>query len=197
MSTRGAIGFIADGKEYITYNHSDSYPSWLGAKVLSDARKVSKLGIAPIKAAVKEITLVDEDTEPTPAQRKALSKHANPSVNAGEGWYSLLRELQGDLLGYVEAGFMPDGHTFPLDSLFCEYAYIIDLDAGTFQAYRGFQKKSFVKSGRWANIRKPKTWEPSYVGDNYYAPVRLVAQWSLDALPTYEELAKAYGPAGY
>ena len=34
MSTSGAWGFIRNGIEKITYNHSDSYPLWLGAAIL-------------------------------------------------------------------------------------------------------------------------------------------------------------------
>lgn len=34
MSTRGAYGFILNGEEKITYNHCDSYPSYLGINIL-------------------------------------------------------------------------------------------------------------------------------------------------------------------
>ena len=34
MGTRRSVGFIANEKNYITYNHFDSYPSGLGSEVL-------------------------------------------------------------------------------------------------------------------------------------------------------------------
>ena len=34
MSTRGLYGIRKNGVDKCTYNHSDSYPSWLGRKVL-------------------------------------------------------------------------------------------------------------------------------------------------------------------
>ena len=33
MSTRGLWGFRKNDKDMLTYNHSDSYPEWLGKKI--------------------------------------------------------------------------------------------------------------------------------------------------------------------
>ncbi|SVD17359.1 uncharacterized protein METZ01_LOCUS370213, partial [marine metagenome] len=38
MGTRGAIGFTIDGQNKLTYNHMDSYPEWLGARILAMLR---------------------------------------------------------------------------------------------------------------------------------------------------------------
>ena len=40
MGTRGVTGFVADGKWYVTYNHFDSYPEYLGMQVLNFAKKL-------------------------------------------------------------------------------------------------------------------------------------------------------------
>ena len=42
MSTRGLIGIVCKGKEFLTYNHYDSYPTELGLKVLRAVRALKE-----------------------------------------------------------------------------------------------------------------------------------------------------------
>lgn len=73
--------------------------------------------------------------------------------------------------------------SFAQDSLFCEWAYVVDLDANTFEVWEGFKKEA-VESGRFAG--------PMESGhDNTYGPVQMAHSWSLDALPTDEEFLAA------
>ena len=58
-----------------------------------------------------------------------------------DDWYCLLRHAQGDLNVYKNGlRYMIDNHDFIKDSLFCEYAYIINLDTKRLEFYVGFQK---------------------------------------------------------
>lgn len=183
MSTRGALGFVADGTEKITYNHSDSYPSGLGINVLTWLR-----GEHPgyIVRKVQALQVVDGDTKPTPEQIEALRPYANANVSTGslEEWYVLLRETQGRPAAILDAGYLVDGSDFPLDSLFCEYAYVVDTDAGVFEAYEGFQHEPHT-DGRFATRERRSAdvaQETSALGNRYY-PARLVASWPLTELP--------------
>lgn len=72
---------------------------------------------------------------------------------------------------------------FAAESLFCEWAYVIDLDKGTFEAFEGFQKEPPPPSDRFADL-------PREAGEEYY-PIRMVGSWSLDELPTDEDFVKA------
>ena len=63
--------------------------------------------------------------------------------------HRLLRGTQGKPGKILRAGYYEDAKEFPLDSLFCEWGYLVDLDAGTLEVYRGFQKSSPTE-GRWA-----------------------------------------------
>jgi hypothetical protein len=49
---------------------------------------------------------------------------------------------------------MIDSHTFLVDSLFCEWAYIINLDENVLEIYRGFNKEPSDK-GRYASLKEP------------------------------------------
>ncbi len=73
----------------------------------------------------------------------------------------------------LDAGLTWDGSDFPSDSLFCEWGYLIDLGAATFEVYRGFQRAPHT-AGRYAE--RPR------VRDGYH-PVALVASWSFADLP--------------
>jgi hypothetical protein len=126
MVTCGAIGFRIDKKEYLAYNHFDSYPEGLGQKVFDFLTKYYKQwGI--LYAELKTLRLIELGKEyPTKWDIKRLSPTTDLGVSdqSTQDWYCLLRKAQGDFEKYLEVGY------FPLDgSVDEEYAYIIDLDA--------------------------------------------------------------------
>ncbi len=183
MSTRGAIGFIVGEDEKITYNHFDSYPGGLGVDILAWCRKADW---DAVKANADRILLVTEETPPTKDQIKELiaAGVANLSVSEQtvEDWYCLMREAQGNLDAYLELGLMPDGTDFPMDSLFCEWSYIVNLDTNMLEVYRGFQTEAH-EDGRFAARLNGSEPEPAYEGGDSYWPIRLVQAWSLTELP--------------
>jgi hypothetical protein len=61
-----------------------------------------------------------------------------------------------------------DKSDFASDSLFCEYAYVVDLDNDTLELFRGFQEEPHDE-GRFASAWKV-TKEPRH----QYYPVKLV-----------------------
>jgi hypothetical protein len=180
MSTRGFIGFVADGKTAIAYNHCDSYPDWLGTNVLGWLRSCDP---AEAKARAAALRVVAGDSEPTDADVEALRKYYNPNVGGRSErptWYQLLRETQGQPGAMLDAGVIEDASNFPYDSLFAEWGYVADFDGGKFEVYRGFQHEVHAE-GRFA---RP---EPD---DGYY-PVKLIQSWPLAALPTDEAFLAA------
>lgn len=98
MSTRGLYGFRKNGTDKCTYNHSDSYPDWLGRKVVEFCKNHS---IKEMNNIFDKIVLVDENSTPTEEQIKECNEngYANFGVSSGvqTDWYCLLRNCQGDL----------------------------------------------------------------------------------------------------
>lgn len=142
MGTRGAIGFIVNGEEKVSYNHMDSYPSCLGKELLKVLTTVSDLDI--LRENVRKISMVDSGDVPELSSEEVenLQEFTNTSVSQGNDWYSILRESQGSIQPYCRQEnplrYMTDAKSFLYDSLFCEYAYIVNLDTNMVEFYRGF-----------------------------------------------------------
>lgn len=184
MGTRGAIGFISGEHEKIAYNHWDSYPEGLGVDTLKFLRECN---LDEVKKQAARLLVVDGSSTPTNEQIEELRRFSNLSVSNGteEEWYCLLRETQGDWKATLEAGVIEDAHDFPLDSLFCEWAYIIDLDHEMLEVYKGFQSSPH-QEGRFAS-RSPE-------GNRGYYPIKLVAAYPLRELPSDEQFVAQTDP---
>lgn len=116
MSTRGAVGFRFNNEYIVAYNSHDSYPSGLGKEV---ACMVNLLQI-------KDLDEV----------RKILSKVI---VNYDESDVLPIRNIHDILLGRERTFFAVDS-SFIKGDLSCSWAYIINLDDGLFEVWKGDQK---------------------------------------------------------
>jgi hypothetical protein len=165
MSTRGMIGIKVSRKVLGTYNHMDSYPEGLGAEVISFVRSHLNTPekIDNFKNKVLGLRVVKSDEKPTPdilnyyediANRTDVSFSPGHDLDRGKlEFYSLLRRYQGATgLAAIARGELHhwiDNKAFLNDSLFCEYAYILDLNHGVLEFYEGFQQTDgFTPDGR-------------------------------------------------
>lgn len=138
MGTRGAYGFRFEGLDKLTYNHFDSYPDWLGKNLIEFIRSTS---IEEMQTIAQGLILVDERSTPTPEQIKECSQWINLKVSSQStsDFYCLLREAQGNPDAWKQGlRYMIDSHEFMADSLFCEWAYCINLDDETLEVYKGY-----------------------------------------------------------
>lgn len=65
MGTRGLYGFHKNGIDKLTYNHLDSYPDWLGKKIVEFCKCAGRDGM---NSLFDHIELVSEDAKPTQKQ---------------------------------------------------------------------------------------------------------------------------------
>lgn len=173
MGTRGAYGFRKNGVDKLSYNHFDSYPDYLGRNVVEFCKKHT---IEELNELYDKIIMVKENGTPSEDQIKYCIENGwadfNVSSQSIDDWYCLLRNLQGDLEKLSKAksqAYMTNGNNFIKDSLFCEYAYIINLDENIIEFYEGFQKKP-------QNFNRYGT-TPDECG---YYPCKLSLKFSLD-----------------
>ena len=176
MGTRGFIGVVIDGVTKGTYNHFDSYPSHLGAKTVADLTTRSP-NVDFLEKARHWIG-VDADSPPSAELQEQYGQYRNlVSTKSPTDWYCLLHRLQGHLVEHLQnVQHYPDNVEFLKDSLFCEWAYIWNLDEGMLEIYQGFQTSP--PEGRYSSD------EPNERG---YYPVGLIA-----TLPVDDNLPKNY-----
>ena len=189
MSTRGLTGFIADGQWFATYNHFDSYPEYLGMQVLEFCKQVKNWDV--LKENVLNLTLINENKD-KPTQEQAqeyMAYYDNPNTEKIVlDWYWVLRNLQGSAILYAiengNAKHMIDSHAFIEDSLFCEWAYIIDLDEMKLRVYKGWQKRP-PHEGTILPQDVDRNEAGSVFDDYSYYPCRMLYAYSLYELPEF------------
>lgn len=205
MGTRNLTAVVKDGDFKIAqYGQWDGYPSGQGATILRFLREQESL--EPFRKAVDrcffytrarldqlndryqcEIAAVDEAFSGyTEADRKGKD-----DARYAEGCLlHLSRDVGGKILDIVlkrpdvELG-LKDTRSFAGDSLFCEWAYVIDLDTEVLEVYRGFNKTPTPADSRFPSGAE---WLEKSDG---YEPVRLIASYPLAELPTEEEFVEA------
>jgi len=159
MGTRGAYGVRIDGVDKVIYNQYDSYPGGLGEDIYGFLRKIQEYyGWRTLISAARNIKEAEKITKQT-----------------DYSWFDACGGL-GPLARVLQAGCYRDSSTFLLDSLFCEWAYLVNLDEGTFEVYEGFQKSPHDK-GRYARLPVK-----DLTSGTYY-PVALIKTLLLDTLP--------------
>jgi hypothetical protein len=72
---------------------------------------------------------------------------------------------------------------FAADSLFCEWAYLIDLDKNVLEVYQGFNTKPLDKGQRFSDMSKDRE-------NSEYYPIRMIKSYDLGNLPTLAEFVE-------
>lgn len=170
---------------------------------LPDRVRPYDVAIAELADAVRALKVVTDETQVTIEDVQALAawsdfgvgRKLKPEViaalecgddltkfgNDAPEWYQLVRRTQGQPRDILASGYVLHNATFPQDSLWAEYGYVIDLDDRDLEVYVGFQSKPHTV-GRFAD-REPVT--------SGYFPVRRVAAWPLNELPEKAEFLAA------
>ena len=153
MGTRGILGFRVSGKDYLSYNHSDSYPEGLGNKVKEWVASWYPQDMESVRECVQEIRLVDKDSKPTLDDARALNRFTDLTVSRRsiDDWYCLLRKTQGQPQRMLAAGVMLDESSFMVHSRFCEWAYVVNFDEQVLEIYKGLQSEA-NSAGRYASM---------------------------------------------
>ena len=163
MGTRNLTCVVLDGEYKIAqYGQWDGYPSGQGLVIL---RFITEEGsLAKLKEKLSRCRFFEEegrDKEFIDLYNKNASKWSSDPDNRTDEqkrWFKtyISRDLGGEILRAVansedEEILLRDDVDFAGDSLFCEWAYVIDFDKGTFEVYRGFNTSPVDPSERFAN----------------------------------------------
>lgn len=197
MGTRHLIAVVAGNRHRIAqYGQWDGYPSGQGVTVADFAKKLNdpaelaafKAGLEKCRFATEDEMkavykgFADEDGWMTMEQSNAFaeSKYGYLSRNTGAGILELIGKWD-----VPEPMLHNDSFSFAADGLFCEWAYVIDLDNEKLEVYSGFHGSPAPEGERFA-VFNEQTKEK-------YGPVHLLTKFTFAelALMTEDEFIKA------
>lgn len=194
MGTRSLICVFKDEKYKVAqYSQWDGYPEGQGIGVLKFLTKEMDRNLFETK-----LNMVRFGTE------EELNKQWKECGADDSGWVNMEvsnrhkklypendRDTGSDILSIIQNTNKPlvleNSLEFAADSLFCEWAYVIDLDKNTFEVYEGFNQEPLDDNERFSFL----DYNPPHRTDKYY-PVRLVAIFDINNLPTEEEFLNTF-----
>ena len=195
MGTRNLTMVVHEGKTKVgQYGQWDGYPSGQGSTVLSFLKKTD---LNHFKSQLKKCKFL---TKYKQTEMKKFMK----SIGAENGWMNgtqaekyyvkypyLSRDHAADILELIDESkdktiWLNDSSSFAADSLFCEWAYVIDLDRNTLEVYEGFNHTPLKEGDRFFGLKTEK--------DSGYSPIKLIATFNIDSLPTEEDFIKILEP---
>lgn len=189
MGTRHLTMVQLDGQYRIAqYGQWDGYPSGQGSTVLEFLKTWNRPVFEQKLRAITWLTQADADALNEEIKAKGLQ----------DKWQRLYPELSRDtgaeILEIVEKAQpgikLKNGTDFAGDSLMCEYAYVIDLDANTLEVFKGFNCQQLQPGERFAAIPTPdnRDFSPPYF------QIRLAKSYPLSDLPTVKQMEKDVDP---
>lgn len=184
-------------------NQWDSYPSGQGAAVLDFLQNKMKENFKEkvracswISSAEYKQLWVEAGADPNSdmvsmdISDKFKENNLHLHRDCGSNIYSLIQDSDSGLK-------LQDSISFAADSLFCEWAYVVDLDKNTFEVYKGFNKEKLAKEERFSFLNEVCEKEgPDSYGDSFY-PIKLIKTYKLAELPTKEQFVKDLSPQDY
>jgi hypothetical protein len=193
MGTRNLTIVQADGEYKIAqYSQWDGYPSGQGKTVLDFCRRMFAEG--KWDAFKKKLALVklctNDEIEKMYFDLKINVSGDFISVSDAKKfdctWPCFSRDIGAEILNIVmdseKEVCTKSSIDFAGDSLFCEWAYVVDLDKNILEVYKGFNQVPLSEGDRFYGYAKGNSPE--------YHPVVKLKSFDLGSLPTDEEFYK-------
>ena len=189
MGTRNLTIVTSNGKTKVAqYGQWDGYPGGQGLTALSTLKRIIHNGqLGQFKAKIDNMQWLDKEGA------EKIEKDENWTVN----YPYLSRDCGAQILEAIHFGTMQvhagigekkevtvnviglsDQYEFAADSLFCEWAYVIDLDKGTFEVYEGFNKTPLTETDRFYPLQVANKEQGEYY------PIKLLASFDINNLPS-------------
>lgn len=166
MGTRNLTIVIQDKKPVVAqYGQWDGYPEGQGTTCLNF---LLNCDLNRFKEVLTRCRFIESKQSEQYHKKNPFLTRDN-----GAGILNLLYEDKTDKLLWIH-----DNSEFAADSLFCEWAYVIDLDKNTFEVYTGFNYSPLTENDRFYPLQKDNI----HFEDQYY-PVKHLITFTLDNLP--------------
>lgn len=183
MGTRHLIAVMKDNEYKVAqYGQWDGYLEGQGIDILNFLTKNGNIEL--LRTAMSKVRYI------TTEEAKAYNKGDRSLVSDEYFKNFFSRELGAKILENIinsqdEEIILGEDLGFAKKSLFCEWAYVIDLDDNTFEVFKGFNETALNSDDRF--------FFDGHCEDNGYKPVKLEKKFSLDKLPEADEFLKLEG----
>lgn len=182
MGTRNLTVVIYEGKvKMAQYGQWDGYPAGVGKEI---AEVLEKYKPARLRKAIGKCTFISE---------KEIEKKWKSAGADGSGFATmeqsdtfkikyptLSRDYSGgralEVIVKRNGTELANNREFAKDSLFCEWAYVIDLDKEEVEVYKGFNQTPLTKEDRFFDLQTNEKEKPR---DQRYFPVKLVKKFKM------------------
>lgn len=202
MGTRNLTCVVFDAEFMIAqYGQWDGYPSGQGRTILEFLRDPSNRNA--LERGLEYVRFLDfegADKALVESYDKNISGESDERTPQQKAWFErfMTRDLGGEILMSVASispetmeeqfGFkdkipLKNSYDFAADSLFCEWAYVVDMDNGVLEVFRGFNRvRNLEPSDRFFPLQR----QDGRPEDGYF-PIIKLAQFDLLQLPSFEE----------
>jgi len=201
MGTRNLTAVMLNGEYKIAqYGQWDGYPEGQGKTILEFL--TGDGNIDKLKSALRRVRFLDgegRDKEFLAEYDKNCPEWSSDPDNRTpeqKRWFQtyVSRDLGGKILEAVASSedaeiLLRNSIDFAGDSLSCEYAYVVDLDKGTFEVYEGFNKAPLPAGERFAE--SPINVRAKFDDCCYYA-VKHRKTFQISALPSADDFIAAF-----
>ena len=208
MGTRNLTMVVKDGKYKVAqYGQWDGYPRGQGVTVLNFLKNAD---LNKFRQQVDKVVIFDGKSKGSKQMQDRVDKLfdrlneglrnsktydsqevAKKIFNADEKllYDCFTRDTCAKILNVIyEARAEAIPHfselSFAADSLFCEWAYLVNLDTDELEVYVGFNKEPLKKGDRFKGLRRP-----SHCNKEYY-PIRLLKTYKFSELPSEKKFVK-------
>jgi len=187
MGTRNLTAVVLEGRFRIAqYGQWDGHPEGQGATALAFLHSMDRSVFEAKLRAARFATQADCDRINAELSAQKIGDNL---LAAGGKYQQISRDRGATILQIVqdaEPGIvLLDRHAFAADSLFCEWAYVIDLDQNTFEVYKGFNRAPLPAGERFQDAKS------SDASEGYF-PVKHVRTFDLAALPDEAEFLASF-----
>ena len=191
MGTRNLTCVWIDGAFKVAqYGQWDGYPGGIGLDIL---RFLKQTNLDAFKDAVRACHWATKEEVEATWVECGMEKGAEFVSMAisdihGKKYPEFCRDTAAKILPLIlkKPLALNDKHEFAADGLFCEWAYVIDLDAMTLEVYEGFNQTTGKDHGKFAGL-------PVRDGaDKSYTAVVLAKIYKLSELPDVDAFVKDF-----
>ena len=182
MGTRNLTIVHKNGEYKVAqYGQWDGYPEGLGVTLLNFLKNVN---MDSFRNAIDNVSFytkeeIDEVNKTIDEIRKDI-----PNYSWQKDFPQLSRDTGGDILNLITfkgVNKVNNSIDFAADSLFCEWAYVIDLDINKFEVYKGFNHEELNSDERFYFLEDKRD-KDNIVGKDYH-PIKFVKSYDLNNLP--------------